>query len=293
MQIQVAIINSFGAAEGGGNPAGIVTEAGGLSDHEMQAVAAAVGASETAFFLPSTRADYRLRFFTPNSEVELCGHATIAAYWWLHQQGLIAPGRYTQELLAGVLPIAVDADGTVTMDQSLPVFGEIVPHAIAAAVLRAVEPGVLDPNLPCRIVSTGLADVFVPITSRAALHALEPDFDKMNAFNEQSSTCGFHLFTFDCLDSNSTAHCRNFAPRFGIQEEAATGSASGALACYLWEHRALPKKRFAAPLCFEQGYSMQRPSEIQARVTTVEERIEQVQICGKARFARLVEILLP
>ncbi|MCB0334808.1 MAG: PhzF family phenazine biosynthesis protein, partial [Bdellovibrionales bacterium] len=80
MEIEVFVVSAFGMNESGGNPAGIVLDAQGLSDSQMLQIAAEVGLSETAFLSPSDSCDFRLRFFTPVSEVGLCGHATIATY---------------------------------------------------------------------------------------------------------------------------------------------------------------------------------------------------------------------
>ena len=103
MEIEVFVVSAFGMNETGGNPAGIVLEAEGLSDSQMLHIAAEVGLSETAFLFSSDSCDFLLRFFTPAAEVDLCGHATIATYSLLHRLGKVAAGSYRQELLAGQL----------------------------------------------------------------------------------------------------------------------------------------------------------------------------------------------
>lgn len=286
MKTRVAIVNAFSAALGGGNPAGVVTDASHYSESDFQRIAKEVNLSETAFVLPSATADYRVRFFTPNREVDLCGHATIATYWLMFNQGLIEPGCYRHELVAGVLPIQVCPDGTIRMDQSLPDFGETLPRECIARILNIDDESILIEALPPQIVSTGLPDVMVGLKDRESLHALRPDLAKMKEFNSQTSTVGFHVFTPDTLGPDAVAHCRNFAPLYEIDEEAATGSSCGALACYLWRYSADMKSRFDSELVFEQGYSMGKPSEIRVRLGIESDRVARVQVSGRGQFVR-------
>ena len=92
MPARVLHFDAFAPRPGMGNPAGVVLDAAGLSDATMQAIARAVGFNETAFVLPSTRADLRLRYFTPGHEVDLCGHATVGSFVALHQHGRLPGG---------------------------------------------------------------------------------------------------------------------------------------------------------------------------------------------------------
>ena len=91
MPARVLHYDAFAPRPGMGNPAGVVLDAGELSDAVMQAIARAVGFNETAFVLPSTVADLRLRYFTPGHEMDLCGHATVGSLIALHQHGRL-PG---------------------------------------------------------------------------------------------------------------------------------------------------------------------------------------------------------
>ncbi len=290
MKTTVAVVTAFAATPEGGNPAGVVVDASNYSESDFQRIAKEVNLSETAFLLPSASADYRVRFFTPNGEVDLCGHATIATYWWMFNQGLLKPGSYRQELAAGILPIEVCSDGTVRMDQNPPTFGDAVPRGDVADVLNIADESIFIEALPPQIVSTGLSDVIVGIKDRERLHALRPDFAKMKEFNRITSTVGFHLFTLDTLSPNSAAHCRNFAPLYEIDEEAATGSSSGALACYLWKHDGISETQVALGLVFEQGYSMSKPSEIRARLGIERGSIRRVQVSGKGQFVRSLDL---
>jgi PhzF family phenazine biosynthesis protein len=104
--------DAFTRQAGKGNPAGIVLAAEELSDDDMQAVASTVGFNDTTFVLPSNTADLRIRYFGPRREVDLCGHATIAAFAALHRLNLLPLDKmdsiYTLETKSGVLPISID-----------------------------------------------------------------------------------------------------------------------------------------------------------------------------------------
>jgi PhzF family phenazine biosynthesis protein len=287
-EIPVQIVSAFTQNISGGNRAGVVLDASALSDLQMQTVAREVGYTETAFIMDSQKADRKIRFFTPNSEVDLCGHATIATYSLLFARSLIGTGKTTHELNAGILDVTIEANGYVTMQQALPVFGLHVPHEEVAQILRIPQEWISSTGLKPQIVSTGLSDVLVPINSRSNLFSIKPDYDRMKEYNRATDTVGFHLFTFDTIADSATAHCRNFAPAYDIFEEAATGSSSGALACYLAEH----KPRQSTEYVFEQGYVMHSPSEIVAYLSMEDGNIKSVLVKGSAVLVeeRLVNV---
>ncbi|MBI4148310.1 PhzF family phenazine biosynthesis protein [Candidatus Woesearchaeota archaeon] len=130
----VYFVNAFAKTPEGGNPAGVCLEKG-LSDAHMQRIAADVGFSETAFVMPSSKADYRVRFFTPFTEVALCGHATIAAYHFMRENGQVVPGKYTQETKAGVLAIEVEKNA-VWMDQNPPQYLGVLDRSVSSWLER-------------------------------------------------------------------------------------------------------------------------------------------------------------
>lgn len=278
--MNVYTLNAFSDDMQGGNPAGVMLDAQGLSDEMMKAIAAKVGFSETAFVLPSENADFRVRFFTPKAEVDLCGHATIATFSLLAQLGQLSPGSYRQETLAGILSIDILDSKNVLMEQARPVFSEEISKSVIADSLNMSMEDFRS-DLPCRIVSTGLRDVLVPVKDLKTLHAIQPDFDKVSQVSKAHDLIGYHLFCLETLNPDSTSHCRNLAPLYDIPEEAATGTSSGALACYLFHHGMLAVEQ-CKRLGFEQGYSMNRPSEIKAILGIQNHKIEKVQVGGRA-----------
>jgi phenazine biosynthesis protein PhzF family len=125
--IGIRQVDAFTEVPFGGNPAGVVTVADSLDEGQMQLVAREMNLSETAFVAPSDKADFKVRFFTPNSEVDLCGHATIGSFAALHEEGRLDSARtvFTQETKAGVLEVERslrDGVPVFTMTQAKPRF---------------------------------------------------------------------------------------------------------------------------------------------------------------------------
>ncbi len=276
--MKVYLLKSFGVDESGGNPAGVVLDADSLTDVQKKYISKEVGFSETAFIEKSDKADYKVRFFTPKEEVDLCGHATIATYSFLFQKAFLKPGNYKQELKAGVLGIEVKANGLIVMEQTLPVFSEFIE---AGQIKSIFDSEISVSGLKPQIVSTGLRDILLPVPNREQLFALKPNFNQMAVLNKETNSVGMHAFTLDTIDSSSVAHCRNFSPLYGIKEESATGSSNGALACYLFKYGKI-KSGSLDTMKFEQGYSMNKPSEIFVTLHTKGKDIKQVLVEGKA-----------
>jgi len=264
--INVYTLNAFAVQIPGGNPAGVVFEAEGLSEAQMQETARLVGFSETVFMRPGANADFRLRYFTPNDEVDLCGHATVAAFVLMAEQQRIRPGRYTIHTNAGLLETEVRSSGEAFLTQTLPVFGKLLdPQPIVEALGLSIDD--LDERLPIQIVSTGLPDIMVPVRSEKLLADIQPDMNAISAISRLHGAVGIHAFTTDTR-SGATARCRNFAPLYEIPEESATGTSNGALACYLYQYDALGSVGEHVYTClFEQGESMGLPSRIHAELS--------------------------
>lgn len=227
----------------------------------------------------SLLADYKIRYFTPASEVDLCGHATIAAFGLMHSLGLAKEvTSYTIETKAGILDVDISSEGLVYLSQALPQFLERIScEEIAPSLGMDAED--LESGLPIQIVSTGLRDILIPIRSRKLLNEVQPNFDAITAISEKYDVVGFHLFTMETPD-DAAAECRNFAPLYDIPEESATGTSNGALLSYLYQHgqRSLPEVEHVK---FRQGYSMDCPSEIKVGLRLSESgEIIQVRVGG-------------
>ena len=282
--MQVYTLKAFGKTSEGGNPAGVVLIADNMTDEEMQSVATKVGYSETAFISRSQKANYRVRFFTPTEEVDLCGHATIATFFLLRYLNIIKKGTFKQETNAGILNIKVD-DRKVFMEQPSPVFGDILDKDQIAETLNISANDIVE-DLPIQIVSTGLRDIIIPIKTLDILHAIKPNFEAIAKLCKRHRAVSYHLFTTESMKGGD-AHCRNLSPLVGIDEEAATGSAAGALACYMNNYglTTIPKK-----LAFEQGYIMKKPSEIQVELSLKASGKIKVMVGGTAEDIEIMTI---
>ncbi len=271
--IRVLQVDAFTDEPLAGNPAGVVPDAGGLTDDQMGAIAAEMAVSETAFLSSSDEADRRIRYFTPTREVALCGHATIAAYTHLSEEGLEA-GTSTLETNAGVFEVEVEPDGTVWMEQDRPTVREVDVDSDRLAEALDVDPGALEAmatDLPPAVASTGLAFLLVPVAYLSDIGGMEPDMAAIESLCGEVDATGVYAFTFDTLEADSTAHGRMFAPAAGVPEDPATGTASGGLGAYLRHFGALentggkPGETGGETLRLEQGHYVGRPGYVRVR----------------------------
>jgi len=323
MQIKFYQLDAFTDTPFGGNPAGVVPlipKPGkdeilpNLSEEQMRKIAGEINCSETAFILKprDPRAHFSVRFFTPKEEVDLCGHATVAAFWLLAEEGYIPrkdPVKIvTQETKAGVLPVAVyfcekGETDRIMMVQAQPEFKPCpVPPEELSHILGTAAENLTVPERPDAapvIASTGLPDLLVPIKNRKALEELNPDMERLARISREHGFISIHAFTFDTIDPACTVHCRDFAPAVGINEESATGTASGALGAYLTAFRIIEIAVPTTRIICEQGYIMGRPSRIAVEIDILERKSEAP--CGRfalgnikvgGRAVRVIEGLL-
>ena len=288
MNIEVILVNAFTTNGAGGNPAGVVLNADNLSDAQKLKIAQQVGFSETAFVASDDVADYQVSFFTTTAEVDFCGHATLAVFSTLHQRGVLTAGSYVQRTKAGMLGVTIAHNGKVVMEQQLPQKiaqpKESFSYPQIAKILGIDNQALASTNLPVEVISTGLPDVIVPVAN-GYLDSIVPNDEVIADFCDKHNVVGLHVFELCAPQSNLTASCRNFAPLFGIPEESATGSACGALACYLTEHTTLE-----GDYVFEQGRAMNCTSIITASVKSANAVISKVEVGGFANIMGTVDI---
>lgn len=288
MEAIIYQVDAFTDKPFGGNPAGVVPDAKNLSEEDMQKIACEMNLSETAFVKKLENDCFEVRFFTPKCEVALCGHATIATFYVLGKKGYIRhEGKrkvlIKQKTKAGLLPVELyfenDEIVKVLMHQGSPVaFGQIDEIEEISKILgiREEEVGLKDFELKPEIISTGLKDIIVPVKDEESLKSLNIDFEKMDDYCNSKGSIGMHVFTLDELNDN-TVHCRNFAPSVGIYEEAATGTANGALIYYMKRNNLLKANYIQA----NQGQYMNRPSKILCEINESENH-DIVKVGGQA-----------
>ena len=257
------IVDAFTEASFGGNTAGVVLlepGAGFPDEGWMRQVAAELRYSETAFVRCDGPAEFSVRYFTPAGEIDLCGHATIAAFGTLFKEGLVPAGtRCLNHTRAGDLEVVAGERVMMQMASPERIAAFDDPEWLDAllAAMGGLHRDDLAP-LPAETFSTGLPDIILPVGDVAALQALEPDMTALAAFCERLGVVGVHAFAIGYNDGYS-AHVRNFAPRYGIPEESATGTANAALTAYLHHHGVIAD---GARCVFLQGEAMGRPSLI-------------------------------
>jgi len=254
------IVDAFSDKPFGGNPAGVVLLGTGAypAPELMMQVAAELRYSETVFIQTNGDREYTARYFTPSSEVELCGHATVAAFYTMHHEG-IADGSCMLHTPAG--DITVDAAERVMMQMATPRIAATLTGNDITETYRAVGIKGYQPTMPVQTAYSGLTDIMLPIADVATLNALQPDMKAVCELTRRLDVVSIHAFAFAA--DGHTAHVRDFAPLYGIDEEAATGTANAALTHYLQHNGCLGA---TAECTFLQGEAMGRPSVVATRL---------------------------
>ncbi|GAA1947521.1 PhzF family phenazine biosynthesis protein [Streptomyces durmitorensis] len=225
---RIRIVDAFTDRPFAGNPAGVLLLDTFPEDAWLQNVAAEVNHAETAFAHPlpaDGEADWALRWFTPATEVDLCGHATLATAHVLQVTGT-AQGPVRFATRSGVLTTTARADGTITMDfPTAPLTAAKIPDG-AAQALGAEPLAVYD-------AGASLGDLLVELADEKTVRSLTPDHKALAEFSErgiiatapaEDPTLGYDFVS------------RCFFPNVGIDEDPVTGSAHTALAPF-WSQR--------------------------------------------------------
>jgi len=253
LKVKVNLVNAFIDGAKGGNPAGVVLDADNLSSSQKMTIAQKVGLSETAFVSSSSTADFKLDFYTPTRQIAHCGHATIAVFSYLAQTGRIGQGWLSKETIDGNRKILIKND-MAYMEQLAPKFYGVEKYH--STILDSI--GVSEEQLiaPPKLVNTGNSFVILGVSNELVLAQLKLKPEKIKSVSESLDLIGFYIFTPQTKHMTSDAATRMFAPRYGIDEEAATGMAAGPLASYLHHEMNIKKDQFK----IEQGNLMQSPS---------------------------------
>jgi len=180
---------------------------------------------------------------------------------------------YTAETRGGSLDMEVSRN-EVFMEQLNPIYFQTVEEFEVLDCFY--EEHFINKDIPIRVVSTGMREIFVPVKSVELLHKLHPKMKNIKYLSEKYKAIGIHLYA---LDEDVDAYGRNFAPLVGIEEESATGTSNGALACIL--------NKYSSPNQIEytlrQGYSMKMPSEITVKLKKHRTDILSVLVGGTAK----------
>ncbi|KJK49594.1 phenazine biosynthesis protein PhzF [Lentzea aerocolonigenes] len=250
--------SAFTKDPAGGNPAGVVLDATGLSAEEMLIIAAKVGYSETAFVLPRGGREFDVRYFSPEAEVPFCGHATIATSVALAER--IGDGRLTFHTRAGEITIET-AGGTASLTSVPTSTSEASPELVEAA-LEAL--GYKETAGPVHVGFGGARHLLVPLASREQLADLDYDFNALRDLMLAHDLTTVHLFWRESAD---LVHARDPFPVGGVVEDAATGAAAAAFGGYLRDLEG--PQRFV----ISQGEDMGRPSRLEVDATREDRRV--------------------
>ncbi|AUQ49180.1 phenazine biosynthesis protein [Phaeobacter inhibens] len=257
-------VDAFSARAFGGNGCAVVHGGAELSDETCMAYVRETSLVECTFTGPSEVADVRVRYFLASREIPFAGHPTIATVAALRDRGLMTEDTITLETGAGFVRVTV-VDGLIEMTQVAPEFGAFAdPELVAAAVSLPVDAIVGQPQR----VSTGLPFCITVLRDRASLEAAQLDIPALTRLGEAMGAEGIDmmepfLVTLDGATAEGDTFSRLLMAPPSPPEDPFTGSATGAMAAYLWRHGLMASDQFIA----EQGHGLGRPG--QAVVTRV------------------------
>lgn len=290
-------IDSFTKERFSGNPAGVVVNADGLNEAQMQQIARELNNSETAFlFFPGDNdTDGVIRYFSPTAEVPICGHATIAAMYAKAIEYNLDSCILRFKTGVGILPFEIvkeNEDYHVIMTQGKfelsPVFDAATTQQILTAL--GIDDADTDERCPVQIASTGHSKVMIGIKSKEKLNNLNPDYSSLAALSKQISCNGYFVFTLDSDDNEILTHGRMFAPAIGINEDPVTGNANGPLGGYLVQNKIVEFKGDLFEFNSKQGEKINRAGVISVSVKIENDLPVLIKIKGDATVVFKTEI---
>ncbi len=275
--MQIQRISAFSDGDVGGNPAGVVICQVHPSPQEMQALAKEVGFSETAFAAQQADGQWRVRYFSPESEVPFCGHATIALGAALALK--FGDGEFALQLNDTAISVKGERNGTIIAAalQSPPTRSQAAPPELVeqALTLFGYHREQLDDRLPPALIHAGANHLLLALNSRAALSAMHYKLDEGRALMQQH---GLVTIVLAYAETPQLFHTRNPFASGGVYEDPATGASSAALAGYLrdihWPH--------GGGVDFVQGEDMGMRSKIRAEMSLVPGA--SIRVSGTARL---------
>ncbi|UTM15930.1 PhzF family phenazine biosynthesis protein [Bacillus paranthracis] len=281
-----------------GNPAGIVLDADGLTEEEMQRIAEKVGFNETTFVLSSEVADIRMRYFTPGFEMDLCGHGTVGTIFALRERGLLEEkASLTIETKAGILPIQIgvneNGETFIKMRQAAPQFKEFTGSKEELAHSIGLEVNDLDVSLPIAYGSTGNWTVIVPVKNLDVCERMKPNNEVFPSVLKEIPNASIHPICLETYDEKVHMHGRHFSSAYaGTIEDPVTGTASGVMGAY---YATYVEKDFdhEMELIVEQGQEIHKDGRVTVYVTKdVENEKLQIDIAGTAVYVKEFEVLI-
>ncbi|MBM3139146.1 MAG: PhzF family phenazine biosynthesis protein [Chloroflexi bacterium] len=275
MRVAFKQVDVFTDAPFLGNPVAVILDAAALTTEEMGRIAAWTNLSETTFVLPSERADYRLRIFTPRGELPFAGHPTVGSAHAVLEAGLVTPrdGALTQECLAGLIPLRVAAGRIVATAPTPKVVRETAPapEAVAAWLRAPLAEG------PAPLaIDVGPVWLVAQVASPDALAGARPNLAAIEAASHEHALSGVTAFAIErAPHAEARLRVRSFAPAAGVPEDPVCGSGNASVGAYLGATGLLA--RTGASYVASQGRELGRDGRV-----AVEVRGRKVAIGGSA-----------
>lgn len=278
-------VDAFTQIPLGGNPCAILFDAHELDDTLMLAIAREMNLSETSFVMRSSRADFKVRYFTPAEEIPMAGHPTIATTFALVDSGRLSLAGertlITLEMQAGLIPVEIEAQAgeitNIVMVQKRPEFLKIYEPGEILPVFGLAKSALLS-GAPIQTVSTGTPQLMVPVQSLGDLQRIDLDIPAYQRLRSAGDFFSVHLFCLQGFSERGTTFARHFAIPPDVIEDPFTGSATGGMAAYLWKYGLLSRPDFIA----EQGHWLMRPGQANVEVVGTREHITAIRVGGSA-----------
>jgi PhzF family phenazine biosynthesis protein len=265
-RVPFRLVDVFAEAPFEGNQLCVLPESPGLDERLARRLANEIGFSETTWVLEAEPERYRMRIFTPSTELPFAGHPSLGTAYLLAHLGRTGE-QTTQEVPAGAYRIEVDLKKeTARMNQGRAVFSDEFEDRQALAAALGLPFEALAQGVPALPVSTGLFFLMVPMANADAVRAAEPRLDLVAEITRASGASAMYVFA---IDGPRRATARLFGPEVGVAEDAATGAAAGPLGAYLDE------RGLTGELSVYQGENLGRPS-----VLRVDPRSDGVWVSG-------------
>jgi PhzF family phenazine biosynthesis protein len=284
-------VDAFASEPLAGNGCAVVHDAGNLTDEICIKFVRETSLSECTFLEPSKKADVKVRYFLASGEIPFAGHPTVATVLSLLHQGKIAGGPLTLETGAGIIPIRIDHSSgkpKVVMTQIAPEFGPVLdPKTIADC--GSIEP--TDIISPPQIVSTGIPFCISVVKDHSVLHKLKVNPQAIEIAKEKYSPTDWmepFWVSLQGISDGADTFSRLLMLPPNPAEDPFTGSATGAMAAYLWHHGLIKKPSLIA----EQGHWMDRPGQAHVTVLGPAEAITGVEVAGSGHVLMSGQLLL-
>src|SRR5574338_480057 len=260
-----------------GNPAGVLF-ADAFSPELMHKIARETNLADTAFLSPSEKADFKLSWFTPAVEVDICGHATIASLHFLFENNILKEGTSLKfETKSGILTCGL-RDGYYFMQLPLSKMEEFSGSKEEVIKALAVERTAVVDSTPFIVLDNG--NLYIRVDGLETLKNLKPDFKALKKLTEDKHEFeGVAVYTLETIDESSIAHSRYFVPYLGIDEDPVTGSSNGPMLMVFRKLGLIKSDTEKISVILEQGDIMGRKGRVHVSYNPAD---NELFISGKA-----------